>query len=620
MLPVRCHLLQLDAAYYSSFSQCTNCLLFKFITFVCLQNPDVGGGGGGGGGGAGPPPPPPPPPRYDLHEWLFTLHNAIEAFKTKQRKAEERRRMPQRLRSNTVDSIHVPPPPSSDTGSMGRVQSVTPTRRAPPAPPVAQATAAATGKTSSSPRRKPVRPAPVAPGARRNRSQTQPQLSPPTSLTSQELIGSVSMVLESPPPSYSDASSGTPQEVGGVMDSLGSGVHPVMDLNIHTEQDDIEQEVRHHHGNEGGIRSLRPQSASDTLLLMHQNSASLPDLMNCEDQEVGVADGGVVTEGVAGEGRSRVQRSASGASQSRHTRHLSLIGNEDIRANLKQSSRDHRKKRSSRRNGSIKLRSRSPPNMPPPPPPTTVEEEATNGQTSSLGPGAEPKQLQKQEDDEMDFGINLQPPPPGQNGISGELPSQSSSSSVGFSDVMNTINNIDHELDDIVVTPTKPSIPAPQRNTGSQVQQGEGVSFAVGGGGGEDSGGVKDDFNEEEWLCDVPDHETTPISPANRPAPDGGPPSAEEDSETEPAQKKSTNQMQAEHESFVSADQLVSGGFLPAATVEMTSDPGSGKSGKGKHRVMFKEEVEDIPNYEPRVDQEVSREEVNFNYHVYMYM
>ena len=525
--------------------------------------------------------------------------------------------MPQRLRANTVDSINVPPPPPSDTGTTSSLRTLTPTRRAPPAPPVAQAAAAATGKTSSSPRRKPVRPAPVAPGARRSRSQTQPLLSP-TSSTSQEGVGPVAMVLESPPPSYSDASSGTPQEVGGVMDSLGSGVHPVLDLDIHTEQDDTEQEVRYQHGNEGRVRSLRPQSASDTLLLMHQNSASLPDLMNCDDQEVGMANEGVVSEGMAGEGKGRgshLQRSASGASQSRHTRHLSLIRNEDIQANLKQTPRDHRKKRSSRRNGSIKLRSRSPPNMPPPPPPTSsVEEdsskhqEATNRQTS----GTEPRQQLQKQDDQVDAGLSLHPlpPPTVQNGISGELPSQSSSSSVGFSEVMNTISNIDHELDDIVITPTKPSIPAPQRNASMQVHiaQGQDVNFAVGG--GESSrGGVKEDFNEEEWLCDIPDSETTPISPTTRPAPDGGPPSAEEDSETEPAQKKSTNQVQAQHESFISADQLVSGGFLPAATIEMTSDPGP-KSGKSKHRVMFKEEVEDIPNYEPRVDQEVGREEV----------
>lgn len=519
--------------------------------------------------------------------------------------------MPQRLRANTVDSINVPPPPPSDTSTTSSLRTLTPTRRAPPAPPVAQAAAAATNKSSSaSPRRKPVRPAPIAPGARKNRSQTQPLISPPSS-ASQEGVGPVAMVLESPPPLYSDASSDTPQDMGGVMDSLGSGIHPVMDLDIHTEQDDSEHDVRHHHGNKGVVRSLRPQSASDTFLLMHQNSASLPDLINCDDQEVSVADGGVVTDGVAGEGRGRashLQRTASGASQTRHTRHLSLIGNEDIRANLKQQPRDHRKKRSSRRNGSIKLRSRSPPNMPPPPPPDTVEEdgserssqEATNGQvSSSLGPeGAEPKR--QQQDDQMDFGLNLQSPPL-QNGVSGELPSQSSSSSVGFSEVMNTISNIDHELDDIAITPTKPSIPAPKRNTSIQ-----GMNFAMGGGEG-----VKDDFNEEEWLCDVPDSETTPISPTNRPAPDGGPPSAEEDSETEPAQKKSTNQKQAQHDSFVSADQLVSGGFLPAATVEMTSDPGP-KSGKSKHRVMFKEEVEDIPNYEPRVDQEVSQENVSF--------
>ena len=512
--------------------------------------------------------------------------------------------MPQRLRANTVDSIQVPPPPPSDTGTSSS-RNLTPTRRAPPAPPVGAA-----GKTSSSTRRKPVRPAPVAPGTRRKHSQTQPILSP-TSLTSHEGVGPVAMVLEFPPPSYSDASSGTPvhsQEVGGVMDSLGSGVHPIMDLNIHTEQDDFEHEMRYHHDNEGGARSLRPQSVSDTFLLMHQNSASLPDLMNCDGVEVGVTNGGVVTEGVvAGEGRNRgshLQRSASGASQSRHTRHLSLIGTEDIQA-AKQPPRDHRKKRSSRRNGSIKLRSRSPPNMPPPPPPQEDSDEtlATNGQISL---GAEQNQPQR---DQTDFGLHV---PPMQNGVSGELPSQSSSSSVGFSEVMNTISNIDHELDDMTITPTQPSIPAPQRSvsgSGNTTQVHQGVNFAVGGGR---DGGMKDDFNEEEWLCDAP-NDTTPISP-NRPAPEGGPPSAEEDSETEPIQKKTTNQItsqQQAHDSFVPAEQLVSSGFISAAAVNTTFDLDPPKAGKGKHRVMFKEEVEDIPSYEPRVDREVNGEEVS---------
>ena len=40
--------------------------------------------------------------RYDLHEWLFTLHNSLEVFKKKQQKLKQRQEM--RQRSNTVDS------------------------------------------------------------------------------------------------------------------------------------------------------------------------------------------------------------------------------------------------------------------------------------------------------------------------------------------------------------------------------------------------------------------------------------------------------------------------------------------------------------------------------------
>ena len=525
--------------------------------------------------------------RYDLHEWLFTLHNAIEAFKTKQRKAEERRRMPLRLRANTAEAIAVLPPPSSDSGSL---RTITPTRRAPPVPP-----SAATGQNSSSPRRKPVRPAPVAPRGRSN-SQTHP-MSPMSSVSSTP--GMSGAKEETPPPAYPDPITASPihsQEMRGNGGSPRMFEHPVLDLEIsHTDRDAFHRELSCPEGSEiaGGPRSLHQHSASDTLLLMHQNSASLPDLINCEG--VVRASVGVVTqEGLAGEGIGGAMRQRS-VSESRHTRHLSLTGHEDIHA--KRPPRD-KKKRSARRNGSIKLRSRSPPNLPPPPPPAvemgelqeqSEEVTTTDRQTSS-------ELVERKLTD-----LSLHPSPASAQ-HSGDLASQSGSS-IGFSEVMNTISNIDHELDEIdVVSPVKPSVPAPQRSNGVTEQL---VANELAG------REASDNFNEEEWLCDVPD-EATPISP-NRPTPEGGPQSAEEDSETEPHVGKTQNASKK----FVPADKLVSSGFIPAATIESIRPPTDAqltsetqaKPAKGKHRVMFKEEVEDIPSYEPRVDREPNANE-----------
>ena len=515
-------------------------------------------------------------PRYDLHEWLFTLHNAIEAFKKKQRKIEEHRRQPLRARANTADSITVPAPASASASDTESGRTGTPTRRAPPPPP------GATGRAGYSPRRKPVRPAPVAPGTKRNRSQTQPIITP-TSPTSPGGFGPSAMTLETPPPAYSDTSSSTPvhsQEGGGAMGMMESSVHPIMDLDIsHTDQDVLGQGMRQHrHGME---RGLHHHSVSDSLLLMHQNSASLPDLINC-DGERGPGGGGMAPQGTTpGEGggttRQRSVSIGSGSSQSRHTRHLSLTGNEDIHA--KRPPRD-RKKRSSRRNGSLKLRSRSPPELPPPPPPMGKlqedgEEPVIAGQISS----------ETAQHNHTDLGQT----PLAQ--YSGELPSQSSSSSFGLSEVMNAI---DHDLDELSATPTKPTVPVPQRPTA-----GAGAKALV--------GEATVEFNEEEWLCDDP-CETTPLSPT-RPTPEGGPPSAEEESETETNLK--TAQSPRQQGTFIPAEQLVDNGFLSATTVQGVglrelSIESQSKPTRSKHRVMFKEEVEDIPNYEPRVDQEVS--------------
>lgn len=403
---------------------------------------------------------------------------------------------------------------------------------------------------------------------------------------------------ETPPPAYPDSSTVSPgisQEVRGNGENPGMFEHPVMDLEIsQTDRDEFHHQLSCPQGSEISEVPRPKHSVSDTLLLMHQNSASLPDLINCEG--VTRANVGVATqEGLSGEGIDGPIRQRS-VSESRHTRHLSLTGHEDIHA--KRQPRD-KKKRSARRNGSIKLRSRSPPNLPPPPPPAAgmgelqeqTEEAATTG-----------RQTFSELVEWKNTDLSLLPPPAQQ---SGDLASQSGSS-VGFSEVMNTISNIDHELDEIAVSPVKPSIPAPRRTDGAKEQQDEN-ELAV--------GEADNDFNEEEWLCDVP-YEATPISP-NRPTPEGGPQSAEEDSETELNVSKIQKASLSHPQHFVPANKLVSGGFIPAAVIETTmpttdtqstSDP-QAKPAKGKHRVMFKEEVEDIPSYEPRVDQEADANE-----------
>ena len=497
--------------------------------------------------------------------------------------------MPLRLRANTVDSINVPPSPG------GSLRTTTPTRRAPPAPPTAAAATAATGQagqTGSITRRKPVRPAPVAPGPRRSRSQSHSQ--PMSPMSSGGSVGGAVPRRETPPPAYSDTSSVTPVELHEARGVVGRGSprmsesseHPIMDLNIsHMDRDEYNQEMEEHPSSEGGQphpleegqpHPLTRQSASDTLLLMHQNSASLPDLMSCEVQG-SLTNGGVALEGVVRDvGGAIRQRSVS---DSRHTRSLSLTGTEDIHA--KRPPRD-RKKRSARRNGSIKLRSRSPPNLPPPPPPPT-----TMGQLrEETSANAEGLSTDEVDHSQSAAGLGLSP----LHIYGGALTTESSTTNVGFSEVMNTISHIDHELDEIVVSPVMPSVPAPKRTASATAAQSTEPGFTI--------GEADDDFNEEEWLCDVPE-ETTPISPPKRPTPEGGPPSAEEDNEPEAAN------FQQQRGEFVPADQLVSSGFIPAAVVEggkTTSDPRP--KTKGKNRVMFKEEVEDIPSYEPRVDHE----------------
>lgn len=311
--------------------------------------------------------------------------------------------------------------------------------------------------------------------------------------------------------------------------TMESGQHMVVDLNI-TQTDEIspgdeasQEDGRHGIGGQAANERSQPspvhiRSSSDSLILMHSTvSNSLPDLINedssgsPENPEEGVGVGGANMPHIS------------------HTRHLSLMGGMGGSFRGPSSKQGGRKKKP-KRASSVKQRSRSPPNLPPPPPPS----------------------------DQVD-------------GLASEVPEAAANE---FSGVLNTITDIDQQLDSMAQefstfkphpSPTKTSpkranianillahpkvgkSPAPEQDPSPTPS---------------DEGATGPAFHEEEWLCDLPKVVESR---------DGGP-----------------SQHSMTHAAGVTNGVLV------------VSD----KPLKPKHRVMFKEEVEDIPlnNYEPRVD------------------
>ncbi len=244
----------------------------------------------------------------------------------------------------------------------------------------------------------------------------------------------------------------------------------------------------------------------------------------------------------------RVQppRSPRASGRGGHTRHLSLLGGSPHK-----SGGGGRNKKKPKRGGSIKQRSRSPPNLPPPPPPP---------------PPSEPTDAQQQlaEGGEEDHHLS-----PSSGAGAGLSHATSSTASLGFSQVLNTISTIDQELDQMAgqfITPPQPS------------EEGgvDPSSFGNYPGGQEVEGQeVTSDFHfeEDEWLCDIPPQDM------------------------------------GSHNAHVmrSGDQVVTSNYAPIS--KLTNEAPSFEQDqplKVKPRVMFKDEVEAIPNYEPRVDDESS--------------
>lgn len=255
----------------------------------------------------------------------------------------------------------------------------------------------------------------------------------------------------------------------------------------------------------------------------------------------------------------------SAHSHTRHTRHLSLIGGQEGIKN------GHRKKRVSRRQGSIKLRSRSPPELPPPPPPelngdvpASPSSLVPQGNTTDQTHLSEPGGLQRNEE---------------------------STVSLGFSGVMDAISNIEHELDVMSdeFSP-KPTFPAPQRpspnegstfkysdvRTPSPVQEYPEMER-------EERMTHGDNFNEEEWLCDVSSE-----------------PNSLDDHFSEQSVDRALGPSPKVIEDHVHHNVLASPENAHVATISPANQE---KAPRRSKQVMFKDEVEDIPNtYEPCAD------------------
>lgn len=307
---------------------------------------------------------------------------------------------------------------------------------------------------------------------------------------------------------------------------------------------------------------VHARSSSDSLVVLQCGvSSSLPDLIN--------PDSSTSPENQEGEGSQEGVANIKFSPSMGHTRHLSLIGNLHL---------GNAKRKKPKRATSFKQRSRSPPNLPPPPPPPAPEG------------GEEPPPL---------------PPPPvmvdgEENGIefNGPTPNPSSSASLGYSEVLSTITNIDQQLDMMTeqfasddhtlststFKPVQPQqSPARSANVANILFHHPklGLSPAPALGPSpvpeeEAEFDFKVEFQEDEWLCDLP---------GERHAPPAGTTATDRDIGPLPL--------------------VISVHTSPGHTLTDGEPVSPNKSAK-KHRVMFKDEVEDIPNYEPRVDEVVT--------------
>lgn len=381
--------------------------------------------------------------------------------------------------------------------------------------------------------------------------------------------------------------------------SMESG-HPVLELDI-SQTEDL------HYVSSQPTEPIKVPipfqlgSHNNTLVKMHESTHSMPELGKHELSTSPEVPPEYATDAESGP---RKRSATVSTSVGGHTRHLSLTG-------VQQPST--RKKRSSKRQGSLKRRSRSPPNLPPPPPPFEDDHD--------LGP---PPQLQI-DDLAPHSGMRV----------------QASSTTLGFSEVMNTISNIDQQLDELSkeITSPKPTIPVPKRSspfdsTGfssfkpiqdSPVpEEDEQIEFEA----AEKDETRLETTSAQATAMDHPDGQLSDTTSASakfysvefyagaqedvrgeRSAPEGGTRSPETDSGLIDKNLSPINvpEKQVPSRIFFPDDETPQHQHTDDVATPPKVENTDQKSPKpSKPRVMFKEEVEDIPSYEPRGDEETS--------------
>ena len=339
-------------------------------------------------------------------------------------------RMEQRQRTHSTGSgpsspTNPYPAPPANTHSSPLA---TPTHTPPNASPQ-------TGST----RRRPRRPAPIAPGRAPQTSHTHQNF--PYQYSPDAGFGSTFQTTSSPfgtmEPGHTQSPFGTMEsghaqspfgtmEPGHAQSPFGTmepGQHPVLDLDIaqleETQREDLEGgegdegEERYFHEAQRDVQQsgelwpapVHQRSVSDTsVLLCRTNSSSLPELTD----HTSSASPEPVADTVEEAKQQIAQESPTKRFRTKHTRHLSLLNRRDGK----------QKKRRSQ------YRCRSPPNYPPPPPPTN--EDSDNDDTTH-------------------------------------------NDALGFSKVMETISSIDQELQEmggLAGADTTPNISPPMRFRG----------------------------------------------------------------------------------------------------------------------------------------------------------
>ena len=476
--------------------------------------------------------------RYELHEWLFTLHNSMENFKKRLQRMKERQQLEQNMEEQGVErglEQHPSRPHTAESQRTNLSSSITisPSRRAPLPPQErlqwrpdrengAVENASPNGLINGSPRRKPVRPAPVLPASIPPRGRTHS-----TSSGGPGLSGFYNDVALPPasfeygmttPTSISQTASYPPVGTGTFMpygtESYRGGYNMESGQYVNTDPNITEMQ-----SNQETSDAWSPRfHESSSLVLMQKVSNSLPEML--DDVEDSISPETLEEE--EEQTRKTTKGSVSPSTGCHHTRHLSLmVGSKKDVTGVRHS-------------GRRKLRSRSPPNLPPPPPPPSDSIE---------------RLLETSQDHDFQRSV----------GKGASYTSSVSTTSPGYSKVFHTISDIDKQLDNITenfTTSTVIKVSQPPKHPPPLPPTEE---------------DTVDGFCVEDWMCDLP------------PSP--------------------TDQLGSSSHKNILPDQEVP--LSPPHTdvlFDLTNGMAEEKPAETQHHVMFKEDVEAIPHYEPCVD------------------